>query len=93
MVETGLNGTNLIKWLQDNPADIKCFQVLPRPLPPMKYFEIIGTETGYHHSFQIIQGNQNGAYGMAIFSKYPIINEGIVLDSRRTMDYVRRYKS
>ncbi|WP_373522046.1 endonuclease/exonuclease/phosphatase family protein [Aquiflexum sp.] len=85
--DRALGGQNLIKWLQDNPADIKCFQEFyqDQTTPSRNTLKLLGTETGYNHSFQIIQGNaKRRSFGMAIFSRYPIINDGVVLDSRST---------
>jgi len=85
--DRSLVGQNLIKWLQENPADIKCYQEFYQDptTPSRNTLKLLGTETGYHHSFQIIQGNpKRRSFGMAIFSKYPIVNEGVVLDSRST---------
>lgn len=78
-------GQNLIKWLKDNPSDIKCYQEFYQDVttPSRNTIKQLGTEEGYHHSYQIIQGNpRRQSYGMAIFSRYPIINEGLVFDSR-----------
>jgi endonuclease/exonuclease/phosphatase family metal-dependent hydrolase len=78
---------NLIQWLQDNPSDIKCFQEFYQDptTPSRNTIRLLGKEAGYHHYYQVIQGNpKSSTFGMAIFSKYPIVNEGIVLDSRST---------
>lgn len=78
---------NLIQWLKENPADIKCFQEFYQDptTPSRNTIKQLGKETGYNHFYQVIQGNpKSSTFGMAIFSKYPIINEGIVLDSRST---------
>jgi endonuclease/exonuclease/phosphatase family metal-dependent hydrolase len=78
---------NLIQWLQENPSDIKCFQEFYQDptTPSRNSIKLLGKDKGYHHFYQVIQGNpKSSTYGMAIFSKYPIINEGVVLDSRST---------
>lgn len=78
---------NILKWIQNHPADIKCFQEFYQDptTPSRNSIKFLGSETGFHHSYQIIQGNPRRAtYGMAIFSRYPIVNEGVVLDSRST---------
>ncbi|EOZ95692.1 hypothetical protein A33Q_3054 [Indibacter alkaliphilus LW1] len=77
---------NMIKWLQDNNSDIKCFQEFYQDYstPSRNAIKLLGTETGYEHTYQIIEGSQrNKSYGMAIFSKYPIVNEGRVFDTKR----------
>lgn len=81
------NSQNIMQWLKENDSDIKCFQEFYQdPTTPSKNaIKHLGTEKGYSHSYQIIQGNPKKAtYGMAIFSRYPIVNDGVVLDSRTT---------
>lgn len=78
---------NIIQWLKDNTSDVKCFQEFYQdPTTPSKNsIKQLGTDAGYEYSYQIIQGNPKRAtYGMAIFSRYPIVNDGVVLDSRST---------
>jgi endonuclease/exonuclease/phosphatase family metal-dependent hydrolase len=86
--ESGKNNSkNLIQWLQDNPSDIKCFQEFYHDptTPSRNTLKRLGKDTGYNHFYQVIQGNPKArTFGMAIFSKYPIVNEGVVLDSRST---------
>lgn len=80
------NTQNIIKWLQENDADIKCFQEFYQDFstPSRNAIKLLGAETGYEHTYQIIEGNpRNKSYGMAIFSKYPIVNEGRVFDTKR----------
>jgi endonuclease/exonuclease/phosphatase family metal-dependent hydrolase len=80
------NNKNIIKWLQENPSDIKCFQEFYQDptTPSRNAIKLLGTEMGYEYSYQIIEGKPRArSYGMAIFSRYPIINEGKVLDTQR----------
>jgi endonuclease/exonuclease/phosphatase family metal-dependent hydrolase len=80
------NNKNIIKWLQENPSEIKCFQEFFQDpsTPSRNAIKLLGSEVGYNHTYQIIEGKERGrSYGMAIFSKYPIINEGKVFDTRR----------
>jgi endonuclease/exonuclease/phosphatase family metal-dependent hydrolase len=77
---------NITQWLKDNPADIKCFQEFYQDFttPSRNALKILGTEDGYEYSYQSIEGiTKHRSYGMVIFSKYPIINEGRVFDGRR----------
>lgn len=78
------NNKNIIKWLQENPSDIKCFQEFYQDptTPSRNVIKLLGTEKGYEYSYQIIEGKpRSRSYGMAIFSRYPIINEGKVFDT------------
>ncbi|WP_291778735.1 endonuclease/exonuclease/phosphatase family protein [Cecembia sp.] len=80
------NNKNIMKWLQENPSDIKCFQEFYQDptTPSRNALKLLGTEMGYEYSYQIIEGKPRArSYGMAIFSRYPIINEGKVLDTQR----------
>ncbi|MGY6742303.1 MAG: endonuclease/exonuclease/phosphatase family protein [Cecembia sp.] len=80
------NNKNIIKWLQENPADIKCFQEFYQDptTPARNSIKLLGTEMGYEYTYQIIEGKPRArSYGMAIFSRYPIINEGKVFDTKR----------
>lgn len=77
---------NITKWLRENPSDIKCFQEFLQDYttPSRNALKLLGSEVGYEHSYQIIEGNaKSRSYGMAIFSKYPIINEGRVYETKR----------
>lgn len=80
------NNKNVIKWLQENPSDIKCFQEFYQDptTPSRNTTKLLGNELGYEYSYQIIEGKpRSRSYGMAIFSRYPIINEGKVFDTER----------
>lgn len=81
-----LNSENLVKWIQENPSDIKCFQEFYQDFttPSKNHLKQLATEAGYEYSYQLNEGNRNRrSYGMAILSKYPIINDGKVFDTRR----------
>lgn len=80
------NNKNIIKWLQENPSDIKCLQEFYQDAstPSHNAVKQLGKELGYEYTYQIIEGKPNArSYGMAIFSRYPIINEGKVIDNKR----------
>jgi endonuclease/exonuclease/phosphatase family metal-dependent hydrolase len=77
---------NLIKWLKEEDSDIKCFQEFYQDFttPSRNALKILGKDAGYNYSYQIINGNPKKiSHGMVIFSKYPIVNEGRVFDTRR----------
>ncbi|UJP63368.1 endonuclease/exonuclease/phosphatase family protein [Mongoliitalea daihaiensis] len=81
-----LNSENLVKWIQDNPSDIKCFQEFYQDFttPSKNHLKQLATEAGYEYSYQINEGNvKKRSYGMAILSKYPIVNDGKVFENRR----------
>lgn len=77
---------NITQWLKDNPSDIKCFQEFYQDFttPSRNAIKQLATDNGYEYSYQTIEGNPSKrSYGMIIFSKYPIINEGRVFENKR----------
>lgn len=73
-------------WLQEFPADIKAFQEFYQDYttPSRNSIKILGQDNDMEYSYQIIEGvPQRRSYGMAIFSKFPIINEGKIFDNNR----------
>jgi endonuclease/exonuclease/phosphatase family metal-dependent hydrolase len=77
---------NLIRWLKEDDSDIKCFQEFYQDFttPSRNALKILGKDAGYNYSYQLVNGNPKKiSYGMVIFSKYPIIKEGRVFDTKR----------
>lgn len=78
---------NVFIWLQDHPADVKVFQEFHQDYTTASKnaIKLLGKDKGFEHSYQVIEGNpEKNSYGMAIFSRYPIINEGKIFDNNRT---------
>ncbi|SEJ50295.1 Endonuclease/Exonuclease/phosphatase family protein [Cyclobacterium xiamenense] len=77
---------NSVQWARDNPADIKCFQEFYQDYttPSKNALKILSNEGTYEHAFLPVDGNpKKKSFGIAIFSKFPIINSGKVFDNRR----------
>lgn len=77
---------NSVQWVRDNPSDIKCFQEFYQDFttPSKNALKLLSMEGAYEHAFLPVDGNaKKRAYGMAIFSKFPIINSGKVFDNRK----------
>lgn len=73
-------------WLQQHPADIKVFQEFyqDNTTPSRNSLKILGGDSEMEYSYQIIDGNPSRrSYGMAVFSKFPIINDGKIFDNNR----------
>jgi endonuclease/exonuclease/phosphatase family metal-dependent hydrolase len=78
---------NVFAWLKDHPADVKVFQEFYQDYTTASRnaVKILGADMGFNISYQIIEGNpKKRNYGLAIFSRYPIVNEGKVFDNNRT---------
>ncbi|WP_439484017.1 endonuclease/exonuclease/phosphatase family protein [Cyclobacterium plantarum] len=77
---------NSIQWAKENPSDIKCFQEFYQDFttPSRNALKIIGNEGEYEHAFIAVDGNpKKKSYGMAIFSRFPIIHSGKVFDNKK----------
>ncbi|PZX57760.1 endonuclease/exonuclease/phosphatase family metal-dependent hydrolase [Algoriphagus ratkowskyi] len=79
--------SNVLSWLQDQPADVKVFQEFyqDNTTPSRDALKILGKNSNYKVSYHITDGNsKKRSNGLAIFSKYPIINDGKVFDAQGT---------
>jgi endonuclease/exonuclease/phosphatase family metal-dependent hydrolase len=77
---------NIIQWSKEHSADIKCFQEFYQDFttPSKNAIKIITEDGKLNHSYQPIIGNRkNRSHGVAIITKFPIINEGRIFDNRR----------
>lgn len=78
---------NVFAWLADHPADVKVIQEFYQDYTSASRnaIKIIGQDGGYEHFYHHVDGNpKKRSYGMVIFSRYPIINEGVVFDNKRS---------
>lgn len=79
-------GQNVFTWLADHPADVKVLQEFYQDYTTStrNAIKIIGKDGAYEHTYHIVDGNEKKrSFGMVIFSKYPIVNEGLVFDNNR----------
>ncbi len=77
---------NSVQWARDNPSDIKCFQEFYQDFttPSKNALKILSKDGAYEHAFLPVDGNpKKRAFGIAIFSKFPIINSGKVFDNKK----------
>ena len=67
----------MIRWVQEHPADIKCLQEFYNHNESDLFNTInaIGDRQNYYHYFQ---KGSNERFGLAIFSRYPIVNKGLL---------------
>lgn len=79
--------SHAIQWVKDHPSDIKCLQEFldDYTTPSFNSMEQLTQDGDYEVSYYIIDGNlKRRSHGLAIFSKYPIINEGQIFDNQRS---------
>lgn len=78
---------NVFTWLAEHPADIKVFQEFYQDYTSASRnaIKLIGKDGEYEHVYHVVDGNpKKRSYGMAIFSKHPIVNDGVVFDNQVT---------
>lgn len=78
---------NIFTWLQDHPSDVKVFQEFYQDFttPSRNAVKLLGEDSGLEVSYQIIEGKpKTRSYGLAIFSRYPIVNDGKVFETQHT---------
>lgn len=75
---------NSIEWAKSNPSAIKCFQEFQQDYTTASRntLKIISQEGNYQYYFHSFGNNRKKSQGLAIFSKFPIINEGIAFDNQ-----------
>ncbi len=77
---------NSLQWVRDNRSDIKCLQEFLQDYttPAHNSIKHLGKDGEYEHSYHIIDGNpKRRSHGLAIFSRYPIINEGLIFENKK----------
>ncbi|GAA0880930.1 endonuclease/exonuclease/phosphatase family protein [Algoriphagus jejuensis] len=78
---------NVFTWLAEHPADIKVFQEFRQDFTSAtrNALQLISKNGEYDYVHHVIEGNpKKRSYGMAIFSRYPIVNHGIVFDNKES---------
>ncbi len=75
---------NSIEWAKSNPSEIKCFQEFQQDYTTASRntLKIISQEGGYHYYYHSFGNKRKKSQGLAIFSKYPIVNEGVAFDNQ-----------
>lgn len=71
----------MMQWVAEFPAEIKCFQEVYQS-DGSEYFDLIANMRrhgyGNYHFLPFLTNKSNAKFGMAIFTKYPIIGRGVV---------------
>lgn len=84
---TGEIETNVFTWLKDHPAQVKVFQEFyqDQTSSARNALKILSESEEKDYFYHVVDGNERKrSYGMAIFSDYPIVNEGVVFDTRHS---------
>jgi endonuclease/exonuclease/phosphatase family metal-dependent hydrolase len=76
----------MIEWVVNHPADIKCLQeYFEAPNRPIYNVVPRFRASGYSRYFVPVSGSaRRGRYGLAIYSRYPIVRRGVVPFKRAT---------
>ncbi len=82
---------NAIEWLRNNDADIKCLQEFydqdgSRTFNSISKIARTGDYNYYITPLFQEDHNWKGFYGVAIFSKFPIVNTGDIVFDKRTLN-------
>lgn len=78
---------NVFNWLTEQNADVKVFQEFYQDYTSSTRNAVkqLGNDGEYEYFYHSIDGKSNKrSRGMAIFSRYPIVNEGVVFDNNGT---------
>ena len=79
--------SNIFSWLVDHPAEVKVFQEFyqDNTSTSRNALKILSKNGAYEYSYHSNEGDKNRrSVGLAIFSKYPIVHEGVVFDTKYT---------
>ena len=78
---------NSIQYVKDHPADIKCLQEFYQnyTIPTFNSIKQISDGGMYEYKYEMLEGTaKRNSYGLATFSKYPIVNSGKVFQNNWT---------
>lgn len=78
---------NVFTWLADHPADIKVFQEFyqDHTTESRDALKIFSKKGEYEYAYHILDGRDEKRFmGMAIFSRFPIINDGVIFDNQKS---------
>lgn len=83
----GSDESSVFSWLNEHPAEIKVIQEFYQDytIAGKNALKLLSRNGELDYSYHALQGDaQKRSNGMAIFSRYPIVNEGIVFDERNS---------
>lgn len=84
------NSRNMIEWVAENSADVYCLQEFYNE-PQSKIYnsvqKIVKKYGKYYFISNTLINRVNGQFGMAIISKYPILNKGTIKFEKLTQNH------
>lgn len=78
---------NVFTWLAEHPADVKVFQEFYQDYTSASRnaIKLLGKNGEYEYAYHVVEGDEKKRFmGMAIFSRYPIVNQGVVFDNKQS---------
>ncbi|WP_026968980.1 endonuclease/exonuclease/phosphatase family protein [Algoriphagus terrigena] len=78
---------NVFTWLAEHPADVKVFQEFYQDYTSgtRNAIKLLSKDGEYEYVFHAVDGNpERRSQGMAIFSRYPIVNDGVIFENNAT---------
>lgn len=78
---------NVFTWLAEHPADVKVFQEFYQDYTSgtRNAIKLLSKDGEYEHVFHAVDGNpERRSHGIAIFSRYPIVNDGVIFENNAT---------
>jgi endonuclease/exonuclease/phosphatase family metal-dependent hydrolase len=81
----GQTDPNIFSWISEHPADVKVIQEFYQDytVQGRNALKILSNSGKMEYTYHVVEGNpKKRSYGLAIFSKYPIVNDGVVFDNR-----------
>jgi endonuclease/exonuclease/phosphatase family metal-dependent hydrolase len=83
----GTDESSVFSWLNEHPAEIKVIQEFYQDytIAGKNALKLLSRDGELDYSYHALQGDaKKRSNGMAIFSSYPIVNEGIVFDEQNS---------
>ncbi|QMU27060.1 endonuclease/exonuclease/phosphatase family protein [Adhaeribacter radiodurans] len=84
------NSRDMIKWVAENSADVYCLQEFynePQSSVYNSVQKIVKKYGKYYFISNTLINRVNGQFGMAIISKYPILNKGTIKFEKLTQNH------
>lgn len=84
------NSRDMIQWVAENPADVYCLQEFynePQSSVYNSVQKIVKKHGKYYFISNTLLNRANGQFGMAIISKYPILNKGTIKFEKLTQNH------